>query len=309
MQELAVQLKTELTDICRRHAGAGLLFSGGLDSGVVAASNPGLKAFTVNFQGRGQDIDHSRRLARQLGIESVQVRVEREQALAALPELIKILKTFDPALPNDLAAYFGLTAAKAAGVTVVLTGDGSDELFGGYSFMRGVKDLNAYIRRISVDMRFSSNVIAEHLGLKLVQPFLDKKVVKLALSIPAADKIREENGCLHGKWVLRKAFEDILGLESAWQDKRPLEIGSGMTYLRAMVESLVPEEEFLADLDGIKFINREHRYYYRIYKSFFGRPPKAADGLAACPACAADLGRRLIHCSVCGWAKELNELQ
>jgi len=309
MQESTAQLKAELTGICRRHVGAGLLFSGGLDSGIIAASNPGLKAFTVDFQGRGQDIDHSRRLARQLGLKQTQVRVEREQALAALPELIKMLKTFDPALPNDLAAYFGLAAAKAAGVTVVLTGDGSDELFGGYSFMRGIKDLNVYIRRISADMRFSSNVIAQHLGLRLVQPFLDKKVVELALSIPAVDKIREENGCLHGKWVLRKAFEDVLPAASVWQDKRPLEIGSGMTHLRAMVESLVSEEEFLADLDGIKFINREHRHYYRIYKSFFGRPPKAADGLAACPACAADLGRRLMHCSVCGWAKELNELQ
>lgn len=214
--------------VWRRHYDA-LLFSGGLDTSVLAVLNPKVLAVTVSLEGNADDIYYCNLVARKFGFKHVHYVVDVDEAVSAIPDIIRILGSFDPALPNDLAVYFGLKKAKELKVIAIATGDASDELFAGYSFMQEIEDLEGYIRRIAKNMVFSSNDIATFFGLKIVQPFTDKNIVDFALKLPGEMKIREENGQIWGKWIVRKAFEGLLPKEIVWQSKRPLEFGSGMS--------------------------------------------------------------------------------
>ena len=278
----------------------GLLFSGGLDTSVIAALNPKVVAVTISLGGDAEDIYYSNLLAKEFGFKHVHYPVDVDEALGVIPDVIRILRSFDPAIPNDLAAFFGIKKAREIGVAVIATGDASDELFGGYSFMQEIDDLEGYIRRITRTMTYSSNDICKFFGLKIVQPFTDKDVVDFALGLPREMKVREDNGQIWGKWIVRKAFEDILPKEVVWQGKRPLEYGSGMNRLRQIISDKISDEEFRERPASIKFISKEHFYYYKVYKKVVGEVPKPKENEKQCPSCGAGMKKRDFHCKICG---------
>jgi len=278
----------------------GLLFSGGLDSSILASINPGVKAITVSLKSDGEDIYYSNSVAKLLDLEHFHRRVDVEEAIKAIPKIIKILKTFDPAIPNDLAVYFGLELAKDLGISRVMTGDGGDELFAGYSFMQRIDNLESYIARIARRMSFGSNVIGDFLGIKIVQPFLNKAFINFSLGISAELKLKEQNGRLRGKWILRQAFEDILSKKIVWQGKRALEYGSGMRKLRNIISAKITDEEFKENSYPVKFMNKEHLCYYKIYMKEIGQIPKPKKGEKTCPGCGAGMNISTFHCRVCG---------
>ncbi len=161
-------------------------------------------------------------------------------------------------------------------------------------------------------MQFSSNKIGEALKIDIKQPFLDKEFMDFSQRIDLDLKIRRENGKTWGKWILRKAFEDVLPQEMLWQSKRPLEIGSGMTELRTIVESKVLDEEFDEGKKKypVKFWNKEHFYYYCIYRQVVGEIPAPEKGQKTCKCCGAGMDQSTFHCKVCGdvieWKKTKN---
>ena len=304
MKLIIEDLKKILTEATERNYYNGLLFSGGLDTSILAAINPRLRCVSVSLEAKAKDIHYSRLLSDFFNLEHFHREVSVDEAIESIPEVIKILKTFDPAIPNDLTVYFGLKEAKKLGITEIATGDGSDEIFAGYSFMERIKDLAGYIERISRNMFFSSNVLAESLGLKIRQPYIDKEVVDFALGIPVNLKIHRDNGKIWGKWILRKAFEDKLPHELAWQSKRPLEIGSGMTRLRNIISSRIPDSEFKKKQKAypVKFFNKEHLYYYEIYRKEIGEIPVPKETQRPCPGCGRGLEIDAFHCGLCGHA-------
>jgi asparagine synthase (glutamine-hydrolysing) len=226
--------------------------------------------------------------------------VDTDEAIDAIPEVVKILKSFDPAIPNDLMVYFGLKFAQKLGIHEIGTGDGSDNLFGGYSFMEEMADLEAYIHMIAEKMHFSSNELGDFFGIRIIQPFMSKEVMDYALRIPAGFKIRRENGKVWGKWILRKAFENLLPGDMIWQGKRPLECGSGMSRLCQVISERVSDEEFRWDFRPVKLINKEHLYYYKIYREYVGEIPKPGDGEKTCPGCGAGINMDGFNCKICG---------
>lgn len=299
------EVKKVLGGAVRAKRASGLLLSGGLDSAILARLDPKVRAITVALENLGEDLAYARAVAELLNMTLEYRSVAVEEAIEAIPQVIRVLKTFDPAIPNDITVYFGLRKARDLGLESVMTGDGSDELFAGYSFMNEIADLEGYIKRLSGSMRFSSNRIGDALGIEIVQPFLDKDVVHCALQIPVKDKIREREGKARGKWVLRKAFENTLPNHVLWQDKRPLEQGSGMTGLREIISRKISAQEFSENPYGITFMSREHMYYYKVYRDLFGEVPRAKEGEKACPWCGGALGGDSRHCYVCGWAQPL----
>ena len=346
-RDIANELKKRLKEAVQGNTAEGLLFSGGLDTSVLAVLNPnmnpapqrgasprpskrgwarvnpapcfwmprhlwrggkrgGVKAITVSLESFGEDVSYAKLIAKHLKLNHYRRTVNVDEAIDAIPDVIKILKSFDPAIPNDLVVYFGLKVAKEMGIEEVMTGDGSDELFAGYNFMQKMNDLEDYIKRISQNMRFSSNCIGDFFGMNIVQPFLEKEFVNFALSINLDLKLKRYGGKSLGKWILRKAFEDILPKEIIWQDKRPLESGSGMTKIREIISSKVCDEEFerVNKSSSIKFINKEHFYYYGIYRSVVGEIPKPNDGEKKCTSCGAGMDPRAFHCKVCGYTSD-----
>ncbi|MFH1753460.1 MAG: asparagine synthase-related protein [Candidatus Omnitrophota bacterium] len=301
MENITRELKRLIKNNVTAGKDAGLLFSGGLDSAILAHLSPDSKAITVSLESSGEDLGLSRAISGFIGMEHHIVDIKIQEAIESVPEVIKILESFDPALPNDLVVYFGLKKARDLGMRTVMTGDGSDELFAGYDYMRGIKDLDGYIKRISKEMSFSSNIIGNHFGIEIVQPFIQKEVIEFALSIGHELKIKRDGDGTCGKWILRKAFEGALPGEFIWQGKRPLEVGSGMTGLRRILTEEVSNEEFKGREYPVKFFNREHLYYYKAYRSVIGDIPSPKDGQKSCLGCGAGIRPNAIHCRVCGY--------
>ena len=281
------------------------MLSGGLDSAAAAALTGCTKGIIVTLGEDAPDLAYARLAARALRMDLTHVIVSREQALDALPEVISVLKSFDPAIPNDLPVYFGLKQAKAMGFGSILTGDGSDEIFGGYSYMRYIDGLDAYIRYLSGVMSFNANLLGEHFGIGIMQPFLHRDIVNCALSIGREWKVREMGGTVHGKWVLREALKAVLPDEILWQDKRPLETGSGMAELNSYFDGSIPDEAFYRRIRQrrIYFMNKAHSYYYEIYRRVVGEIPQPGDDQKSCPGCGAGIKKHRGHCKVCGWVE------
>ncbi len=281
----------------------GVLFSGGVDSSIAAAFSGCRTGIIVTLGAEGPDLEYALEAARALGLELVHRAVSIDEALAAVPEVVAILQSFDPAIPNDLAVYFALTEAKTMGLGSVMTGDGSDELFGGYSYMASMEDLDGYIRELSGSMSFNSVPLGRHFGIEVMQPFLDKEILDFALQIQGKWKIREQNGILHGKWVLRRALEGLLPDRILWQDKRPLETGSGMTQLNAILGAAISDEECEDKRRsyGVRFFNKAHLHYYEVYRKTVGDIPRPKAGEKACEGCGAGMNKDRRHCRVCGW--------
>jgi len=303
--DLFEQLRSKLEEAVERNRADGMLLSGGLDTSILAfLARPGT-GFTVALKDSlASDLSYSEKVAGLLGIQHKKMEFTTEEALATLPEVIRILKTFDLALPNDLAIYFALKLARESGISFIMTGDGADELFAGYSYMAELppEDLGRYIRRLSQNWHFSAGYLGKALGIEIRQPFLDEDFVRFALEI--SPELQVKDGV--GKYILRKRFERMIPAEIVWRRKEPIEYGSGSTRLHEIINGMVTDEEFQSagkEVD-IKFINKEHFFYWRIYNRVVGKIPRARDDEISCPCCGAAIGT--YHCPTCGFSRPLS---
>ena len=298
------QLRNKLKEAVDRSRADGILLSGGLDTSILAFVARPSTGFTVALKGSlASDLVYSEKIAKLLGIKHKKMEFTTEEALNTLPEVIKILKTFDLALPNDLSIYFAIKMARENEISSVMTGDGADELFAGYSYMAELspQDLGRYIRKLSQNWHFSANELGRALGVEVRQPFLDEDFVRFALKI--SPELKVQDGV--GKYILRKSFEDLIPAEIVWREKEPIEYGSGSTKLHEIINNMVTDEEFQSEANkvDIKFINKEHFFYWRIYNQVAGEIPKAKAGEVSCPCCGAGIG--IYHCATCGFSRPI----
>jgi asparagine synthase (glutamine-hydrolysing) len=315
-EELCNTLRKLLRAAVEKNDADALLLSGGLDTSILAAlSNDtgrmSKKAFTVFLVGaRAQDLDYAQKIAQKFRYEHHVIRITETEGLEKLPDVIRAVSSFDPALPNDLTIYVALEEAKALGIRSVMTGDGADELFAGYSYMHALSPdaLSRYIETISRTMWFSSNKLGASLGVEIKQPYLNKEIIDFACDVDPVLKVRERDGRTYGKWLLRKAFEAELG-EVAWRAKEPIEFGSGTTQLRDVIQRKIPDTEFEDKKReyGMVFMNKEHLYFYEIYRMVVGEVPKpGTTGNKVCPLCKAELPEKKLHCNICGFSFPLS---
>jgi len=302
--DICEQLRNKLKEAVERNRADGILLSGGLDTSILAFVARPSTGFTVALKDSpASDLIYSEKVANLLGIKHKKIEFTSDEALATLPEIIRILKTFDLALPNDLSIYFALKLARESGISSVMTGDGADELFAGYSYMVKLapEDLERYIRRLSQNWHFSAGYLGRALGIAIKQPFLDEDFVRFALEVSPEFKVNNEVG----KYILRRSFEDLIPAEIVWRRKEAIEYGSGSTKLHEIISSMVKDEEFQLARKrfDIKFINKEHFFYWRIYNDVVGKIPKARDNEIGCPCCTAAMGT--YHCPTCGFSRPL----
>lgn len=310
LKETSIHLNNLLRAATAKNAADALLLSGGLDTSILAAiSCGGSKALTVSMTGTSaRDKDYAKEIAQKYRYSHHLIQITATEALELLPEVIKAVKSFDPAIPNDLVIYTALKTAKKLGMKTVMTGDGADELFAGYSYMQAFSNeaLTKYILNITKTMSFSSNQLGKVIGIDIKQPYRDKELVDFACDLNPGLKLKERRGNFYGKWILRITYEKELG-EVAWRKKEPIEFGSGTTKLRDIIASKISDAEFNTKKREyeMQFMNKEHLFFYEIYKDVVGEVP-AAKSDHVCPLCKAELPENRLHCNICGFCYPVN---
>ena len=297
--------------------GDSILLSGGLDTSIVAAaaakSNPNLHAFTVILKDYpAPDLEFSKLISSRLAIDQAIIWTSLDDIEKSLPEVIRVLRSFDPMeIRNSVAIFLGLKRAELEGFMRVLTGDAADELFAGYSFVNSApkEDAVPKLHHLWEVMHFSSIPLASSLGMEAFLPFLDPRVKDYATSRVPFEFLVGRNGTdsdVFGKFILRKAFEDLLPREIVWRKKTPIEYGSGTTVLPQIYSKRIDDLEFTdkkdryLSSDKVRIRDKEQLQYYEIYRNEFGGPPPSDLNRRICPACRANVQDSANFCTTCG---------
>ncbi len=314
-QNRVEQLRNLIIDRVLASSADGILFSGGLDTSVLAAiaASHGrrLQAVMVSVaEGTGLDEPFARLIVERLGIDLEILRPSLDELVDRMPELIRLLRTFDPMeLRNSIVTYVAMEAASKRGLSAVLTGDAADELFAGYSFMfnMSAEQLPSYIRHLNEIMHFTSEVIGRNLTVGVDSPYVSPSVREFAISLGYEDLVCEYEGKRFGKRILREAFSALLPEEIAWRLKTPIEYGSGSTALKHLTEQSVTDSEFerererAAMHDSVKLRDKEQYFYYRIFRRSLPPPIEPAPGSKICKDCHGPVARSdMTYCRICG---------
>jgi asparagine synthase (glutamine-hydrolysing) len=224
---IRVRVDTDLT--------VGVILSGGLDSSIVLANvlamHPDCVALTIGAPG-SDDLVYSRRLCAELGVRHEVINVQpgdiRASDVRAAIRMSELTEYGD--IINAVVSVPLFARARELGIKVVLTGDGSDELFAGYPMYEqaGV----AASRRLFLHM--IRNLCRTELqrvdrvsmgnGVEARVPYLDPEVVELAMRLPFGLKVRDGEE----KWIMRQAFADVLPRYILRRPKNPMSHSSGL---------------------------------------------------------------------------------
>jgi len=256
----------------------GVFLSGGLDSSLVAAiaariaraRGRRLQTFAVGTEG-SPDLVAARRVAEHLDCDHVEVVYTAAEALESLPNVVRAIESFDPGLVRSAVPNYMLARTTRQHVKVVLTGEGADELFAGYDYMREFSDpeeLHAELERTvrslhNLNLQRCDRVTMVH-SVEARVPFLDRNVIAWALRVPPAAKQGEPE-----KRLLREAFTGWLPDDLLWRAKAEFGDGSGARdALSRAVEATVSDEEFAAERDAVEpaLRTKEELAYYRVWR-------------------------------------------
>lgn len=302
-----------LEESVRRNLADGLLLSGGLDTAMLAyLISKWVKPDCITVALRGAtapDVGYAKLVASRLELKHYIHYFGDEELDENIRDVIRILKSFDPMeIRNSVAIYVALKAGRDQGMSTFITGDGCDELFGGYSFLFGLtkKQLDKALKKMWANMSFSSVPLAEALGVEVRLPYLDPQFKAFATNLDVSLKVKSERGKVWGKWILRKAFENIMPQEIVWRVKAPIEVGSGTTVLPALFDSRISDVEFsekkrrCLNEDRVLIRSKEHLHYYQIYRNVIGIPYLGASNAKTCPGCGSNVEEGASFCKTCG---------
>lgn len=259
--------------------GVGVLLSGGLDSSIVAAiaadeaarRGVELQSFAVGVDG-SPDLVAARTVARELGLRHHERVYTADEAYDTLDAAVRVIEHFDPALVRSAVPNYLVAELAARHVKVVLTGEGADELFAGYDYLRDVEpeDLEAELLRSvqglhQLNLQRADRTSMAH-GLEARVPFLDLDVIAVAARVPIAWKLPGEHG--QEKRLLREAFAGWLPDEILWRRKAQFGDGSGAAgVLGAAIAARLDDASATDPLpDGLPHArSAEELWYQRIF--------------------------------------------
>ncbi|MEL4308041.1 asparagine synthase B [Joostella sp. CR20] len=276
----------------------GVLLSGGLDSSVTSAIAkkyaekriesddtseawwPRLHSFSVGLEG-SPDLAAAQKVADHIGTVHHEIKFTIQEGLDAIKDVIYNLETYDiTTIRASTPMYLMARVIKSMGIKMVLSGEGADELFGGYLYFHKAPNAQEFheetVRKLSKLHMYDclrANKSLAAWGIEGRVPFLDKEFMDVAMSINPQDKMI--NGERMEKWVVRKAFEDYLPESVAWRQKEQFSDGVGYSWidtLKEVVNAEVSDEQ----LANAKFrfpiqtpTSKEEFYYRSIFAEHF----------------------------------------
>jgi asparagine synthase (glutamine-hydrolysing) len=300
-------LKKALEDSVHRHLMSdvpyGVLLSGGLDSSIVSAIAkkyaskrvesgdqqdawwPQLHSFAIGLEG-SPDLAAAQLVADHIGTVHHGVTFTIQEGLDAIKDVVYFLETYDvTTIRASTPMYLLARVIKSMGIKMVLSGEGSDELFGGYLYFHKAPNAKEFhqetVRKLESlhlydNLRANKSLAAW--GIEGRVPFLDKKFIDVAMRLNPQDKMC--GGGKIEKHILREAFEDMLPHSVAWRQKEQFSDGVGYSWidtLKEIVEKNVSDQ--MMETAAFKFKinppqNKEEYYYRSIFEGHF--PSEAA---------------------------------
>ncbi|MDI5886303.1 asparagine synthase B [Flavobacterium yafengii] len=259
-QELDLELIREtLTEATRKRLMSdvpiGVLLSGGLDSSLTSAiasrllaeSGKKLHSFSIGLDADAPDAAAARKVAEYLGTEHHEIHFTIEEGIKILDKLIWHLETYDvTSVRASTPMYFLSKAITDMGIKVVLSGEGADEIFGGYLYFRNAPSTEDFqketIERVqklfTADLLRADKSTMAH-GLETRVPFLDKAFLDMAVRIKAEEKMPKTYDGKE-KYILRKAFDTpdnpYLPEEVLWRQKEQFSDGVGYNWIDQLIE-------------------------------------------------------------------------
>ncbi len=262
-----------------RDEDTGTWLSGGLDSAAVSALasryTGRLKTFTAGLEG-SPDLECAAQTAKHLGSEHHEAVVTVDDLVAVLPDVIWHLESFDPLLVRSSVLNFIVSRIASDHVSDIFSGEGADELFAGYRYLRDLpgESLPDELLRITGNLHNTAlqrvDRCATAYGTTAHVIFTYPDVVNYALSIPHELKI--VNGV--EKWILRQAVDDLLPHKIAWRPKAKFWEGGGVKEKLAEIAGKnISDNDFRNERqlpNGWVLSGREELWYYRIFRDYFG---------------------------------------
>lgn len=259
----------------------GAFLSGGLDSSLIASIatklQRGLHTFAVGVEG-SRDLEYARRMAGFLHTRHHERTFTTEEALRALPEVIYALESFDCALVRSAVPSYFLAGLASRFVKVALSGEGADELFAGYDYLRPMppRELGQELAHITRELHNTNLQRCDRMGmahgLEVRVPFLDDpELLRFAFSLSTDVRMRGSRRI--SKWVLRLAARGLVPREIACRPKEKFALGAGIAeHLARHAESSIGDTAFEAERevgDGFVLRSKEELLYYRIFRRQF----------------------------------------
>ena len=276
----------------------GVLLSGGLDSSITSALAkkfsskriesddkqnawwPQLHSFSVGLEG-SPDLIAAKIAADHIGTIHHEIKFTIQEGLDAVREVIYHLETYDiTTIRASTPMFLMARVIKSLGIKMVLSGEGADELFGGYLYFHkapSVKDFHdETVRKLDKLHQYDclrANKSLAAWGIEGRVPFLDKEFIDIAMRINPKDKMISSDKM--EKWVLRKAFEEYLPDSIAWRQKEQFSDGVGYSWINALKETAEKEvsDEQIKNAH-FRFPtqtpqNKEEFYYRSIFEQHF----------------------------------------
>lgn len=306
VDELRVALEAAVHRQLMSDVPYGVLLSGGLDSSVVSAVAkkyagkrvesddadeawwPTLHSFAVGLEG-SPDLAAAQKVADHIGTVHHEILFSIQEGLDAIRDVIYHLETYDvTTVRASTPMYLMARVIKSMGIKMVLSGEGADEIFGGYLYFHKAPNAKAFheetVRKLGklhlYDCLRANKSLAAW-GIEGRVPFLDKEFMDVAMRLNPEDKMAKDG--LIEKAVLRKAFEGFLPHSVAWRQKEQFSDGVGYSWidtLKELVEEKVSDEQ----LANAKYrfpinppLNKEEYYYRSIFHEHF-----PSDSAASC---------------------------
>ena len=281
----------------------GVLLSGGLDSSVISAIAqkyssrrvetgdtqgawwPQLHSFAVGLKG-APDLSKAAEVARHIGTVHHEINYTIEEGIDALRDVIYYIETYDvTTVRASTPMYLLARVIKSMGIKMVLSGEGADEVFGGYLYFHKAPDARAFheetVRKLGKLLLYDclrANKSLSAWGVEGRVPFLDKEFLDVAMRLNPASKMCP--GSTIEKKIVREAFSDMLPESVAWRQKEQFSDGVGYSWidtLKAMTAAAVSDEDMAHAAERFPINpprNKEEYYYRSIFEEHF--PSKSA---------------------------------
>ena len=285
------EIRESLTEATRKRLMSdvpiGVLLSGGLDSSLTSSiaarllkeNGKELHSFSIGLDADAPDAKAARKVAEFLGTNHHEIHFTIEQGIEILDKLVWHLETYDvTSIRASTPMYFLSKAITDLGIKVVLSGEGADEIFGGYLYFRNAPSTEDFqketIERVqklfTADLLRADKSTMAH-GLEARVPFLDKAFLDVAMTIKGVEKQPKTYGGKE-KYILRKAFDTpdnpYLPDEVLWRQKEQFSDGVGYNWIDQLIEhcaSQVTDEQLVKAAKEFPYNSptTKEAYFYR----------------------------------------------